>query len=93
MLEFTSTHNQTKLLKGLAYWIADRAYLIERYGRDEPEIKTADNAIISLFDKCDELQIPFWVQNTVMAFAEDWRRYKTEYMEIYLRNHRNINLK
>lgn len=91
MLQFTADHKQSNLLKGLAYWIADRAYLSERYGHDEPEIIIADEAIHTSFDECDALKIPYWVQNNVIIFAENWRRYKSEYMTEYLKK-KNIKL-
>lgn len=80
MLEFTANARQRKELEGLAYWIADREYIIERYGIDEPELKHCNDTIRFIFDHCDALKIPFWVQNTVICFAENWRKYKSEYL-------------
>ena len=84
MLKFTATHEQTKELEGLAYWIADTNYMIERYGNDEPELAKNRKTIDLVFDNLDRLGVPFWVQNTVIAFSEDWRRYKRVYMKEYL---------
>lgn len=81
MLHFEYTQEQQDALEGLAYRIADNNYMIERYGREDAahELRQNHNTIIGLFDKLDNLKVPFWVQNTVIAWAENWRRYKTEY--------------
>lgn len=81
MLNFTGTREQRNALEGLAYRIADNQYMIERYGRKaaEHELKENHKTIIGLFEKLDSLKVPFWVQNTVIFYFEDWRRYKTEY--------------
>ena len=75
MLEFYATPKQATELHGLAYWVADINYLRERYGNEEPEIITADKTIRFCFDRLDVLGVPFWVQNTVICFAENWRNY------------------
>ena len=80
MLEFTANTTQMQELEGLAYWIANRQYIIERYGNDEPELQHCDDTIRLIFTRCDELKIPFWVQNSIICFAENWRRYKSEYL-------------
>jgi len=84
-LKFTATHEQTKELEGLAYWIADYNYISERYGQEDPEIKRTEKTINLVFDNLDRLGVPFWVQNTVIAFSENWRRYKEIYMSDYLK--------
>ena len=33
--------------------------------------------ICGLFEKLDLLSVPYWVQNTVLCWSEDWRQYKT----------------
>lgn len=88
ILEFTANAEQRRELEGLAYWIADKEYIIERWGIDEPEIKRCHDTIHFIFDKCDELKIPFWVQNNVICFAENWRRYKSEYLTEAMKKHR-----
>ena len=88
VLEFTASAEQRQWLESLAYWIADKEYIIERWGIDEPEIKRCHDTIHFIFDKCDELKIPFWVQNNVICFAENWRRYKSEYLNIAMKKHR-----
>ena len=79
-LEFYATKEQGRELSGLAYWIADINYLRERYGNDEPEIETADKTIKLCFDRLDSLGVPFWVQNAVIVWAENWR----DYLQCYL---------
>lgn len=80
-MKFKYNQEQKNALEGLAYRIADNAYMIERYGREEArhELESNHKTIISLFEKLDLLSVPFWVQNTVIFWAENWRRYKTEY--------------
>lgn len=91
-LSFTCNRQQRNALEGLAYHIADSAYIKDRYGENEPELKGVHETISSLFAELDQLHVPFWVQNSVIAFAENWRRYKDTYMDVYLKRERNIIL-
>lgn len=84
MLTFKMTPDQRRALGGLAYWIADAKYIRERYGDNDPELQITDDTIKSLFHELDALGVPYWVQNTVIGFAEDWRRYHGAYIEPYL---------
>ena len=84
MLEITLNQEQYNKLSGLAYWIADKSYIKERYGDNEPELDRCHKTIIMLFDELDALKVPFWAQNTVICFAENWRRYKETYLRNYL---------
>ena len=92
MLRFECTQEIYNALQGLAYRIADNQYMIERYGREDCSIELGQNhkTIISLFDDLDRLAVPYWVQNAVMCWAEDWRKYKTEYLvsafDVYKKN-------
>ena len=81
MLKFEYTNEQRNALEGLAYRIADNAYMIERYGREEVQPELAENhkTICGLFETLDKLSVPFWVQNTVIFWAENWRDYKEQY--------------
>lgn len=81
MLHFEYNQKQKNALEGLAYRIADNAYMIERYGREEaaPELQQNHKTICGLFKDLDKMKVPFWVQNTVIFWAEDWRRYKEQY--------------
>ena len=86
-LKFAYTREQYNALDGLAYRIADNAYMIERYGFKETETERAENhqTIVGLLEKLDYLQVPFWVQNSVIVWAENWRKYKSEYMSSFLK--------
>lgn len=85
-LAYVVNRSQMDALEGLAYWHADKQYLIERYGREDAryEIEQAHNTIMGLFAALDRLAVPFWLQNVVLAFSEDWRRYKSRYLSAYL---------
>ena len=74
-LFFKATKEQRNALEGLAYRIADSAYMRERFGNDEPELEQNEKTISSLFDLLDRLGVPFWVQNSVICFSENWRKY------------------
>lgn len=74
-LYFEATKEQRDALEGLAYRIADSAYMRERFGNDEPELKKNEKNISGLFDLLDRLGVPFWVQNSVICFSENWRKY------------------
>ena len=79
-------------LEGLAYWVANVNYIKERYGANDPEYTQADKSVLLCFDQLDRLHVPFWVQNSVVCFAENWRQYKQFYMFSWLQQHRNIVL-
>ena len=85
-LHFEATADQRSALESLAYWIADIAYIRERYGDEEPElIHARDTVEKCCFPRLDRLGVPFWVQNSVSAWAGNWRRYKSEYMSEAMR--------
>ena len=74
-LFFECNRYQRSALEGLAYRIADSAYMRERFGNDEPELRQNEKTISGLFDELDRLGVPFWVQNSVICFSENWRKY------------------
>lgn len=78
MKSYTTTREQRDELEGLAYWIADRAWSRERGELDEYEDSRTDNTIRAIFDALDRLAVPYWVQNAVCRWAEDWRRTMRE---------------
>ena len=80
-LSFQANKKQSSALHGLAYWIADASYIAERYGKNDPEHEKAHKTVMQCFDELDRLGVPFWVQNYIIMFAENWRRYKAEYLE------------
>ena len=77
-------------LEGLAYWVANVNYIKERFGADDPEYAQADKNVLFCFEMLDRLGVPFWVQNSVICFAENWRQYKSCYMKDWLFKNRNI---
>lgn len=78
MKAFSATREQRDELEGLAYWIADRAWSRERGELDEYEDSRTDNTIRAIFDALDRLSVPYWVQNAVCCWAENWRRAMKE---------------
>lgn len=90
MLNYNANLRQKNTLEGLAYRIADSAYIRERYGEGAPELIENQKTIDLLFADLDRLAVPYWVQNAVIAFAADWRRYKTLYMWQWLRTNKSI---
>lgn len=73
-MEFVCSKKQKSALDGLAYRIADSAYMKERYGTEGAKIELEQNrkTILSLFSELDKLGVPFWVQNAVICFSENW---------------------
>lgn len=90
-MEYRYTRAALSALEGLAYRIADSAYMVERYGRDgaAAELEQNEATVYGLLDELDRLQVPHWVQNAAIFWAQDWRRYKSGYLRDYL-NTRNI---
>lgn len=78
MMTFAATREQRDNLEGLAYWVSDRAWSRERGKLDEYEDQRTDNTIRAIFDQLDRLAVPYWVQNAVSCWAEDWRRTMQE---------------
>ena len=93
MYRFTCTQKIYNALSGLAYRIADNQYMIERYGRENCSVELAENkkTIGGLFSDLDSMQVPFWVQNTVICWAENWRRYKENYVISAFDRYKNDN--
>lgn len=87
----TINKEQLHALEGLAYWIADVNYITERWGADDPEHEVAHKTILMLFDKLDELEVPFSIQNAVICYFEEWRNYKRNTTRGFLES-RNIHL-
>lgn len=91
MLKYELSKEQYNELEGLAYWISDAAYIRERSGNDDPELSQVDKTIRLTFDCLDRLKVPYWVQNTVICFAENWRRWQEIYLDNYLKT-KNITI-
>ena len=61
--------------------MANKAYMIDRYPADyEKESDNIHKTITSLFYEADALMIPFWVQNIVCGYQDDWRHTKETYL-------------
>lgn len=87
MLKTTINDRQLIVLKGIAYRIADIHFLKERYGDDaKHEIEVSRKTLTSLFAEADKENIPFFVQNTVLCFFENWRNYLNTDVVTYLIN-------
>lgn len=92
-LKFKSKNQaQKNEIEALAYHIADLSYMRERQGNDWPEISRTKKTISLCFEILDKLGVPFWVQNSVICYAEDWRRYQSNYMSRWLLKNCNIDL-
>lgn len=78
MLEFHATRDQCAELEGLAHWHAELCYCYERFPDDGGAIQQARRTISLLFDVLDAHGVPFWVQNNVLTWSEEWRNLKRE---------------
>lgn len=76
--QYAATPAQRAELEGLAYWIAERAWSREHGKLDEYEDRRTGDTIRAIFDALDRLAVPYWVQNSVIVWAEDWRRTMRE---------------
>lgn len=93
MLYFEVDQKQYDCLLGLRHWLAVKAKCAERYPADlEREGENIHKTICGLFDEADKLKIPFWVQNIVCAYQDDWRHSLTTYLYQDLEK-RNVNCK
>lgn len=67
-------------LEYLSRWRADLAYIVERFGGDDPEADVSRRSVRFAFDRLDKLGCPFWLQNAALAYGEDWRgRMQTDF--------------
>lgn len=73
MLQFTANREQTNALEGLKYWIAEQAATKERAPEDVGNLERVRKTLELVFSQLDRLRVPFWVQNSVICWAEDWR--------------------
>ena len=89
--QYTATAAQRAELESLAYWISDRAWSRERGELDEHEDRRTDTTIRAIFDRLDRLGVPYWAQNAVICWAEDWRRTMRETLRDAMRA-KQINL-
>lgn len=84
-MKYILTKEQLNALEGLSYWISDNAYIRERFGDNDPELKKVHDTItLCCFPLLDRLSVPFWVQNVVICWSENWRNTKSEYLKTFL---------
>lgn len=87
-MNFTANHEQSKEIFALAYHVADHFYRREEQERganiDDKALHESGENIKQHFPRLDALRVPFWVQNLVICFSEDWRRYRREGIAGYL---------
>lgn len=82
----TITRKQRDELEGLAYWIANYYYTKERFPDDEEELERIDKTLEFIAEKLDSLEVPFWLQNAVACFAENWRDYVQNGIQKFFRD-------
>lgn len=91
MLTFNIDQTQYNILLGLRHWMAVKAKMIERYPADyEKERDSIHKTIVSLFEDADRHGLPFWVQNIVCGYQDDWRHSLDTYLYQDLEK-RNVN--
>lgn len=84
---------QLSILEGIAYRIADINFLKAKYGDDaEHEIEASRKTMKSLFADADRENIPFFVQNTVICYFEDFTKYLETSVTSYLTNHKHYDI-
>ena len=80
----TISREQFRVLEGIAYWRAEIAWTVERYGADDVDLPKFHATLESLLDEADRKSIPWAVQNNVLVFAENWRAEKSRYLDCVL---------
>lgn len=78
-MKYTLNKQQYSELEGLAYHIADLNYMRE-CGENNAELELKRKTISFAFNQLDKSGVPFWVQNTVICWAEEWRNHLNEYL-------------
>lgn len=71
--EFICTKKQAKELDGLAFWVAELYNIRELFPNDQRNLDRCDASIRFAMDQLDRLAVPFWAQNAVINWAENWR--------------------
>ena len=80
-MNYAIDQKQYDILLGLRHFMANKAYMIERYPADyELEKENIHKTIVSLFDEADQHNIPFWVQNIICGYQDDWRHTCNTYL-------------
>ena len=92
MLKYELTTEQYNELAGLAYHHADLQYRREHCKLNDGERERDAKNVEQHFPALDAMGTPYWVQNTVLLWSEDWKRYERGGMREYLRL-KNITVK
>lgn len=91
MLQYELTQKQFNELSGLAFHLATSALNSERGDLNAGEREQDAENVKQHFPALDALGVPYWVQNVVLLWAEDWRRYERGYLREYLKK-KNITV-
>lgn len=65
--------NQYNAVSSLAFHISNEKRAMEHSNLTRPESAVLRDTVLCCFDECDALQVPFFVQNAVIAWAQEWR--------------------
>lgn len=86
MLDFTLNRQQYSELAGLAYHHSDLFYRLEHCPNlpEGERIRDRQN-VEQHFNALDALGVPFWVQNVVLLWSENWRNYAAGHMQEFLK--------
>ena len=88
---FTISQKQYDILLGLRHFMALKAKLKERYPAEyKTESEKIHKTICFLFSDADKSGIPFWVQNIVCYYQDEWRHTLDHYLYQDLEN-RGVN--
>lgn len=90
-MTFAINQKQYDILLGLRHWFAVSAKMRERYPDEyETEREKIHKTICMTFDEADKSAIPFWVQNIVCGYQDNWRHCLDTYLYQDLEK-RNVN--
>jgi 20S proteasome alpha/beta subunit len=90
-MTYTINQKQYDVLLGLRHWMAIKAKMIERYPEEyKRESDGIHKTICGLFEEADQNKIPFWVQNIVCGYQDNWRHAAETYLYQDLER-RNVN--
>lgn len=91
-MEWHINREQYKALEGLAHWCYQAARCIAE--RDDEGERQARETLADFPKRLDRLEIPWWIQNAVSAWAQDFTapgNIREAYMDQMLKR-RNVNV-
>ena len=92
-LKATINSRQLAILEGIAYRIADIYYMRARYVDEaKHEINDSHNCLMLLFADADREKIPFFVQNTVICYFENFKNYHRTDVSTYLEHNKHYDI-